>query len=1469
VVEEWKETEMGREDVGYEKGCVVIMHPGDAQIGGRGGTDETRDDSIWENARFQVDLRKQRWLLAQPWLPRLLGAWPDLRPQTGDDGDDEPQSSSSSFASSFALALEEELPSGFISLEELILAGKIAASNSVHLLDGVTMARKRLRFVPTLILRYWLAEVIEALSTLHEHGVASWSIRPASIAIGPARVVITNLWGSRSVKKSSRQNTNTGGSGDDDGATDARAGAPGVTSSPLTYGPALQPQGRIQRIYDGYVPPEQIEMSAKDQNLEVACATDIWQFGCLVAELLSGRMPNSKPLPRAMGGTGTVAKVNEFWAPRPSSLSTSPSIAAAAADVSTDMLADALDAGTFGGLLSSSSSSSSGSGGINVAAGRQATEVGRDNLADLAALCLQLDPTARPRASQLIEIPTLALTAMERAQATSASQIFMKYQRARLIVEEELACSLRTLVLQEDIRRTIVLDVEMPDEVVYRRGFVNPADLSAFFAKCSMLMFGEREPPLHAVNHGKNARTLGAHARRKSQSAVSSSSSSSSSSSPASIDRAQVVSEIFRRRILETATELCLRQYTALLSLAAVSAGEMSSSHSEHDSHTRAVVDETLYPHASDGGAPMAIECIVKLLRASFVQFTREERVFSPHAAAMLATLLKLYSGDERFGTRCRSSGGGGYGSDALEGRRVAGQHWTPQVQRLVQPLLHEVLSESGAGNPAYPALVSCIAALPAVPPTSMTNAATAENVVVPIGRRCLAEVEGIGLALSRLCSSAPPSAEDDDEGGRGMSRRSKAVGGTSSHSCRTAIVHLAPLLRGRGRASASVASATDTASMLQLCVEYDAINKLIAPVFHQDAAVRSELLDLFEQTSGGFVTARGGAVGKSLDPAIADLARVASDALLRDLTAFELTAPLVQILLNDVDKKASAKIFAEHQRAVLRIFRNTATLSGDAVRCWPAAGVLSAIIRMAHIAIPDEGGKRSGGGGGRKGSKRHGGGPGSSSALLEGEVRDCLESLLASGNRTLLQRLEVTPRATLALRKFQLQLPLFSTDGVEALMKSIERAASPEGGASEALALMPSVRAALSDAHSWMAPKSLGEIQSSKTPAAHRVIGAMQILVRRFWHAERADESPPPYANLTGGWHPGPQSTDVVNEVLAIIRQMVLSSRNRAAQRAGGISNLLVKSGLMNGLIELAGNPPLLAESHRSALTLQSTLGAHLGNFDLILRMTEFLLTDFMFFFFISFFSSAVLETLASCLEVGGAAFTHFLSDLDIVHAFARIMQSSCAINRDFKELQDAVPAQGPTATLVSEEFRFVSSRPPPLTFTAFPLLFYVHVGPAAVHRGVTRRSASDLASDAAHVACREPRQCPLPRRALRPDASRRYNLLRPEAGSCVGRHRGANAQRAEQERGGVANRGDYHRQIGDDVRGEPRRATRLDADDPPLRHRCARSAAACDTARQRSGGEASSAVSCAATRPSSHDSGKAAAHARDAAER
>ena len=208
--------------------CVVVMHAGDQHIGGRGGGEEgERDDSLWDNVRVQVELRQQDWLQTQLWVPRLLGAWPDLRCASA-SGDGLPES--------FALALEEALP-GFTSLEELVLASKVAATSSCYLLSDVALTRKRLRFVPTLVLRYWLSEVVDALLTLHEHGVASWAVRPSAIAIGPGRVVLTNLWCSRVAKQS----------------VEGDGGVAVVASSPGTEGPPLQPQGRTQRIFDGCV----------------------------------------------------------------------------------------------------------------------------------------------------------------------------------------------------------------------------------------------------------------------------------------------------------------------------------------------------------------------------------------------------------------------------------------------------------------------------------------------------------------------------------------------------------------------------------------------------------------------------------------------------------------------------------------------------------------------------------------------------------------------------------------------------------------------------------------------------------------------------------------------------------------------------------------------------------------------------------------------------------------------------------------------------------------------------------------------------------------------------------------------------------------------------------------------------------------------------------------------------------------
>ena len=794
----------------------------------------------------------------------------------------------------------------------------------------------------------------------------------------------------------------------------------------------------------------------------------------------------------------------------------------------------------------------------------------------------------------------------------------MQYQGARLVVEEELAQPLRAAILQEDMTRSILIDGDNDSEVVTRKGFVDPRDLAVFFERLDALMFGA------GVDTKAEAEAERAQAHAKSP------------PSRGDSERSHIVSEIFRRHILETATELCLRQYTALLSLASVTEGEP-----EEGSGARGAVDTKLHPRAVDGGAPMAIESMVRVLRACFAQLARDETVFAPHAKGMLAVLLKLYSGDEKFGTRCQSEPSG----DALAGRRLAGHHWTPQVQRLVQPLLRDVLSESGAGAPIYPALVACIATLPAVPCAPRF----AGEIVVPIGRRCLAEVEGIGLALARLSSSSPPGDEDD-----GAPSRRRAPQATSAHSCRTAIVHLAPLLRGRGRNASSASSATDFAAMMQLCVEFNAVRQLIAPLYHQDPSVCTELLDLFERCTASFVKARGGSVSTSLDPAIADVAACAGEALLRDLTAFEFVAPLVEILTKEAEKGASLKVFVEQQRAVLRIFRNVARISGDSVRWWGPAGVLAAIVRLAHAsgAASKRASTRGGGGGSRSGGAH---------ASLEADVRAVFEALIAAGNRALLQRLQATPRAVPALRNFGLQLPIFSSDGVEDILAQIDAAAGARGDASEALALMPSVRAVLGDPHSWVIASAAHGGGAAALPASHRIVVSMQLLLRRFWHATSADA---PHSALLR-MEPPPQPTDVVNEVLAVLRQIVLTP-SRAARRgvgSGGVVALLVSSGLLGCLLELSGNPPSLRDSSPAALALPSTLGTHV----------------------------AALETLASCLELGGSHFAAFLADADVVRAFARILQASCGVLRDFKTLQDGVPAQGPNATLV--QLRYASA--------------------------------------------------------------------------------------------------------------------------------------------------------------------------------
>ena len=832
---------------------------------------------------------------------------------------------------------------------------------------------------------------------------------------------------------------------------------------------------------------------------------------------------------------------------------------------------------------------------------------------------MQLDPTARPTAAELHELATLSLTAEERAQATAASELFMQYQGARLVVEEELAQRLRAAILQEDVPRSILIDGN-DAEVVTRQGFVDPRDLAVFFERLDALMFGD-EAETEAEAEHVHAHTQASPSRGDSE-------------------RSHIVSEIFRRHILETATELCLRQYTALLSLASVTEGEPEGA---EGSGARGAVNTKLHPRAVDGGAPMAIECMVRVLRACFAQLARDETVFAPHANGMLAVLLKLYSGDEKFGTRCQSEPSG----DALAGRRLAGHHWTPQVQRLVQPLLRDVLSESGAGAPIYPALVACIAQLPAVPRAPRYSG----EIIVPIGRRCLAEVEGIGLALARLSSSSPPG----DEADAAPSRR-RAPRATSAHSCRTAIVHLAPLLRGRWRNSSSASSATDFAAMMQLCVEFNAVRQLIAPLYHQDPSVCTELLDLFEQCTASFVKARGGSVSTSLDPAIADVAARAGEALLRDLTAFEFVAPLVEILTKEAEKGASLKVFVEQQRAVLRIFRNVARISGDSVRWWGPAGVLAAIVRLAPTSGAGTVSKRAstrGGGGSSRG--------GGANASLEADVRAVFEALIAAGNRSLLQRLQATPRAVPALRNFGLQLPIFSLDGVEDILAQIDAAAGPRGDASEALALMPSVRAVLGDPHSWIVASAARGGGTAASPASHRIVVAMQFLLRRFWHATSADA---PHSALLRT-EPPPQPTDVVNEVLAVLRQIVLTP-SRAARRgvgSGGVVALIISSGLLGCLLELSGNPPSLRDSPPAALALPSTLGTHV----------------------------AALETLASCLELGRSHFAAFLADADAAQAFARILQASCGVLHDFKALQDAVPAQGPNATLV--QLRYASA--------------------------------------------------------------------------------------------------------------------------------------------------------------------------------
>ena len=155
-------------------------------------------------------------------------------------------------------------------------------------------------------------QIAEALETAHEHGIIHRDLKPANVQVRPDGLVKVLDFGLAKAMEP------------------ISTSAPTVSQSPTITTPAMTQAGMILGTA-GYMSPEQA------QRLPVDKRTDIWSFGVVLYEMLSGR--------RGFDGAttvevlSTVLKTEPDWTPLPAE--TPPPCVGCCANVSTKSGADA------------------------------------------------------------------------------------------------------------------------------------------------------------------------------------------------------------------------------------------------------------------------------------------------------------------------------------------------------------------------------------------------------------------------------------------------------------------------------------------------------------------------------------------------------------------------------------------------------------------------------------------------------------------------------------------------------------------------------------------------------------------------------------------------------------------------------------------------------------------------------------------------------------------------------------------------------------------------------------------------------------------------------------------------------------------------------------------------------------------------------------------------------------------------
>jgi eukaryotic-like serine/threonine-protein kinase len=136
------------------------------------------------------------------------------------------------------------------------------------------------------------AQIPEALEAAHEQGIIHRDLKPANIKVKPDGVVKVLDFGLAKLV-----------------VTDAPAGQRDVTASPTITSPALMTGAGMLLGTAAYMSPEQAKGREADKR------SDVWAFGCVLYEMLTGRRPFDG---EDVGDTlANVLKIDPDWAALP------------------------------------------------------------------------------------------------------------------------------------------------------------------------------------------------------------------------------------------------------------------------------------------------------------------------------------------------------------------------------------------------------------------------------------------------------------------------------------------------------------------------------------------------------------------------------------------------------------------------------------------------------------------------------------------------------------------------------------------------------------------------------------------------------------------------------------------------------------------------------------------------------------------------------------------------------------------------------------------------------------------------------------------------------------------------------------------------------------------------------------------------------------------------------------------------